>query len=238
MIKYADVTIFPGVAGIELLETATGSQIGGSPHHDNFRTWIAGNSGHGISATGTSIEISATSIGFNQQGKAVGNIGCGILVEGGEPSFYETRVGASGSCGVRTGFECRGSTLEVPESGLKVFELKSKAGNISDANTPLAFFNGQRTDACSQCDCNASGTVQIDCRPDAKVDGSPPNFGSTFFSSIPPNTTSLLMPSAKVTWVDWDMLYEAAGDTLEVLDLSGTPCLRTHSQGQMFHFQN
>lgn len=34
-----------------------------------------------------------------------------------------------------------------------------------------------------------------------------------------------MLPSAKLTWIDWDLLFAAAGNTLEVLDLSGNKLL-------------
>ena len=125
-----------GVAGIELLKTAISCVIGTS---DNplIRTWIAGNNGNGIYATDVSITISATDVGFNQQGTPVGNKGYGVLVDGPEssrPSFdFGSQVGASGYCGVRTGYDCIPSSLSFP--GLTLYKLKTDVVSSSELST-------------------------------------------------------------------------------------------------------
>ena len=214
-----------GVAGIELLGTATNCIIGSRFKSTKPRTWIAGNTGHGIVATGTSVMITTVDVGFNLQGEPIPNNGYGVLVEGAgaSPMFAAgTNVGASGNCGVRVGYDC---IQPVEDSNKRIY--KNTAASYDDESVLSSFLNGQGTDACSRCICENITTpeaVRIDCSANAV--GQEPNFGSDFFSSLPQNTSVLLMPSAKVTWIDWDLLFAAAGPTLEVLDLSGNDLLQ------------
>lgn len=214
-----------GKAGIELLETAAGAIIG-TEGNAAIRTWISGNAGDGISATRVALQIRATDIGFNQKGDPVGNDGYGVLVEGANFSHANlvvgTRVGASGQCGVRVGSDCMPVSLV---DAAVIFPLTTSG--ILDDSMNYTNLNGQQTAACNRCSCRAvemgMEITIVDCTDTG--DGVSPNLGSGFFSSIPPNIKTLLMPSVKMTWIDWQMLADAAEETLEVLDISNNVLL-------------
>eukprot|EP00729_Bicosta_minor_P008481 gene8481-21772_t len=194
-----------GVAGIELLETATGCTVGTLTGNANIKTVIAGNDGDGISASGVSLALRAADVGFNLQGEPVMNKRYGVLVEGTEDgadsakpaTFYSgSKVGASGYCGVRVGVQC---TEASSTGGRTVYGLATATAASTDGDSDE--LNGHLTGACQRCH-----WVVIDCSSTATDDKErpPPNFGRDFFSSMPTNTVSLLMPSAKVSWIDWE----------------------------------
>lgn len=115
-----------------------------------------------------------------------------------------------------------------------VYDLLVNAPTFgTTTNILTTSFNGQGTDACSRCKCSRTGlandTITIDCRANnaatTESGSSQRNFGSDFFASMPANVSSLLMPSAGMTWINWDMLHAVGHSTLEVLDLSSNPSL-------------